>query len=95
MYFDQIGKDDEKFSDKIAWIRGITPEIWNFSIGSIKQIDQFLKSRKYNSFQKYNTLQRGLNHKELVYLLKMITAIEKTIELLPQIDHIYNQIDIL
>ncbi|MBY8984352.1 MAG: hypothetical protein KGD65_04735 [Candidatus Lokiarchaeota archaeon] len=95
LYFDQIGKDDEKFSDKIAWIRGITPEIWNFSIGSIKQIDQFLKSRKYNSFQKYNTLQRGLNHKELVYLLKMITAIEKTIELLPQIDHIYNQIDIL
>ncbi len=95
LYFDKISKDDEKPSVEIAWIRGITPEIWNFSIGSINQIEQFLHSRKYNSFQKYNTLQRGLNHKELIYLLKMITAIEKTIELLPQIDKIYNQIDIL
>jgi len=95
LYFDKIPKDDEKPSVEIAWIKGITPEIWNFSIGSINQIDQFLKSRKYSSFQKYNTLQRGLNHKELIYLLKIITAIEKTIELLPQIDKIYNQIDIL
>ena len=95
LYFDKISNDDEKSSVEIAWIRGITPEMWNFSIGSINQIEQFLKSRKYNSFQKYNTLQRGLNHKELIYLLKMITAIEKTIELLPQIDKIYNQIDIL
>lgn len=95
LYFDNILKDKEKSTIEIAWIRGITPEIWNFSIGSIKQIEQFLKSRKYNSFQKYNTLQRGLNHKELVYLLKMVTAIEKTIELLPQMDHIYNQIDML
>ncbi|KKN20595.1 hypothetical protein LCGC14_0933930 [marine sediment metagenome] len=95
LYFDKLLKDEENPSGKIAWIRGITKEIWNFSIGAIKQIEQFLKSRKYNSFQKYNTLQRGLNHKELIYLLKMITAIEKTIELLPQIDKIYNKIDIL
>jgi len=95
LYFDNVSNDDEKSLIKVAWIRGITQEIWDYSIGSIKQIEQYLKSRKYNSFQKYNTLQRGLTHEELTYLLKIITAIGKTIDLLPQIDKTYNQIDIL
>ncbi|MFX1478535.1 MAG: type ISP restriction/modification enzyme [Promethearchaeota archaeon] len=78
-----------------AWIKGITSEMWNFSIGAINQIRQFLNSRKYSPFQKYNTLQRSLNHNELIYFLKMITAIEKTINLLPIIDNIYKAIDVL
>ena len=69
--------------------------MWEYTIGSIKQIQQFLNSRRFNPVQKYNSLQRGLNHEELIYLLKMITAIEKTIDLLPKIDKLYRKIDIL
>ena len=95
LYFNDDFETGELITSKTPWIKGITPETWNYSIGSIKQIQQFLKSRKFNPVQKYNSLQRGLNHEELVYLLKMITAIEKTIEITPVIDKLYNKIDIL
>ncbi len=95
LYFEDILDNGESLSVKTPWIKGITQEIWNYSIGGINQIKQFLNSRKYNPFQKYNTLQRSLNHEELIYLLKMITAIEKTIDLLPEIDKLYNKIDVL
>ena len=95
LYFNDDFEPGELLTSKTPWIKGITPETWNYSIGSIKQIQQFLKSRKFNPVQKYNSLQRGLNHEELVYLLKMITAIEKTIEKTPVIDKLYNKIDIL
>lgn len=87
----------DKTSDRtnIPYITGITPEIWSFSIGGIKQIKQYLDSRQYSKSRKYNTLQRGLNHDELVYLLKFITAIDKTIEILPEIDRIYKKIDLI
>ncbi|MFW9877136.1 MAG: type ISP restriction/modification enzyme, partial [Candidatus Thorarchaeota archaeon] len=52
LYFDEISNFDVKNSSKVAWIKGITPEVWDFSIGSINQIKQFLNSRKYNSYQK-------------------------------------------
>ncbi len=92
LYFDKP-KNDDYTKNKVPWIKGITPEIWNYSIGTINQIEQFLKSRKFNSSFKYNTLQRGLSHDELVYFLRIITAIEKTLELLPEIDDIYKKID--
>jgi len=95
LYFDDISDKDKNKSIKTPWIKGITQEIWDYSIGGIHQIKQFLNSRKYNPFQKYNTLQRSLNHEELIYLLKMITAIEKTIDILPEIDRLYKKIDVL
>jgi len=95
LYFNEIPENGDKSSNKTPWIKDITPEMWNYSIGSIKQIQQFLNSRKFNPVQKYKSLQRGLNHEELEYFLKMITAIEKTIDILPKIDRLYNKIDIL
>ncbi|MFW9829765.1 MAG: type ISP restriction/modification enzyme [Candidatus Thorarchaeota archaeon] len=95
LYFDDFSIKDKNKSFRIPWIKGITKEMWNYSIGGIQQIKQFLNSRKYSPFQKYNTLQRSLTHEELIYFLKMITAIEKTIDLLPEIDRIYKRIDVL
>ena len=92
LYFD-TPKKDEINKNRVPWIKGITPEIWNYSIGTINQIEQFLKSRKFSSSFKYNTLQRGLTHDELIYFLKIISAIEKTLELLPVIDDVYKNID--
>jgi predicted helicase len=94
LYFDTPKKKGVSL-EKIPCIKGITPEMWNFSIGTINQIEQFLKSRKFTASERYNLLQRGLNHDELVYFLKIITAIEKTIEILPRIDEVYKKIDVL
>jgi hypothetical protein len=75
------------------WIGGIDPEIWKFSIGEIPQLKQFLDSRKYSESRKWNSLQRPLNHKELIYFLKICTAIKHTLNILPQLNEIYLLID--
>ncbi|QEE15458.1 type ISP restriction/modification enzyme [Promethearchaeum syntrophicum] len=80
---------------KTIWIKGITLPMWEFSIGNIPQLPQFLKSRKFSSVRKWNTLQRSLTHEELVIFLKICTAIDKTLKTLPNIDEIYKKIDIL
>ncbi|MHA1474065.1 MAG: type ISP restriction/modification enzyme [Promethearchaeota archaeon] len=86
LYFDKT---------KLSWIKGITLQMWEFSIGNIPQLPQFLKSRKYSSVRKWNTLQRSLTHEELIVFLKICSAIEITLKLLPYIDEIYKKIDIL
>ena len=86
LYFDK---------SKISWIKGITLQMWEFSIGNILQLPQFLKSRKFSSVRKWNTLQRSLTHEELIVFLKICSAIDLTLKLLPNIDEIYKKIDIL
>jgi len=86
LYFDKTKK---------SWIKGITLQMWEFSIGNIPQLPQFLKSRKFSSVKKWNTLQRSLTHEELVVFLKICSAIEITLKLLPNIDEIYNKLDLL
>lgn len=77
----------------IPWIRGISPEVWDFEFGSIPQLEQFLKSRQYSQERKKNTLQRALSYEELVYFLKMVSAIKKTIQILPKLNQIYKKMD--
>ena len=78
---------------KNSWIKGISKEMWSFKIGDIPQLSQFLKSRKFSSVRKWNTLQRSLSHRELIIFLKICSAIMKTIEILPIIDSLFQQID--
>jgi hypothetical protein len=85
--------DDPEKNAKPPWIKGISLEMWEFSIGTIPQIAQFLNSRKFNLTRKWNTLQRGLSSQELDYFLKMCTAIKLTLKLLPKIGEIYLTID--
>ena len=54
---------------RVPWARGITTAMWDFSIGTIPQIAQFLNSRKYHATRKWNTLQRGLSFEELEYFV--------------------------
>ncbi|MHA1744616.1 MAG: hypothetical protein ACTSWW_01385, partial [Promethearchaeota archaeon] len=61
----------------------------------IPQLSQFLKSRRFSKTRKWNTLQRSLNHEELVYFLKMCSAIGQSLGLQEEIDVIYCQIDTL
>ncbi|MHA1583608.1 MAG: type ISP restriction/modification enzyme, partial [Promethearchaeota archaeon] len=78
---------------KSIWIKGITQEIWDYSIGTIPQLNQFLKSRRFNTQRKWNTLQRALTYEELTYFLKMCSAIEKSIAIEKEIDDVYCRID--
>ena len=86
LYFDKT---------KTSWIKGISEEIWSFTIGNIPQLPQFLESRKYFSGRKWNTLQRSLTNEELIIFLKICSAIDLTLKLLPDIDELYKKIDIL
>jgi predicted helicase len=86
--------------DKITWIGNITNKMWDFEIGSIKQIEQWLKSRKYVDPKKSHTkkphhgLRRGLKDDEFNEFLELCYIIKKTLEIIPKIDEIYIKIDI-
>ncbi|WP_457558059.1 type ISP restriction/modification enzyme [Candidatus Harpocratesius sp.] len=82
-------------NSSIPWIRPITLEMWEYSIGGIPQIAQFLKSRTYSPIRKWNSIQRSLSYEELMYLLKMITAIGQSLTVLPEIDSYYAKMDII
>jgi len=77
------------------WIKGITPAMWEFSIGGIPQIAQFLQSRSYSPTRKWNSLQRPLNYDELKELLLICSSIRRTLELLTSLDALFCQIDAL
>jgi len=79
--------------ENITWIEGITQEMWDFEIGGRQQLKEWLYDRKYSSESKRGTIPRPLNNEELEYFLKMCDAIKKTIELLPELDEIYKEID--
>ncbi|MBN2156492.1 MAG: N-6 DNA methylase [Candidatus Lokiarchaeota archaeon] len=79
-------------------IEGITPEIWDFEIGSIRQLEYWLKSRKYKSLniqhnKRHLGLHRPLDESELKELLKLCSKIKLTLGILPKIDAIYKKID--
>jgi len=85
-------KEGEQLDD-ITWIGGITQEMWNFEIGGRQQLKEWLYTRRFSENLKRNTIQRSLNNDELKYFLKMCDAIKKTIELLPELDELYKQIN--
>ncbi len=92
LYFNKSNKSDSK---KIPWIKGISKAMWDFSIGTILQISQFLKSRKYSPNRKWNSLQRGLSHKELLILLKICSAADLSLQKIELIDVLYKKIDFI
>jgi len=75
------------------YIEGVTSDIWNYSIGQLNQIEQFLKARTYSEIRTIKSLYRGLNQEELTYLLKLCTAINKILKKCKEIDEVYNKID--
>ena len=89
LYFDTGSKS----SSHLPWIKGITKEMWEFSVGGIQQLQQFLASRRYSKGRKRNTLQRALNYDELDYFLRMISTIKETLALYPILNEIYKKLD--
>lgn len=75
-------------------IYDVPPNTWDFIIGGIPQLDQWLSLRKFtkdkNNIKK---MHRGLTKSELEYLFKMINAFTLTNELLPSLDAVYRDIE--
>lgn len=70
---------------KSLWIGNVTKDMWNFSIGGIPQIEQWLKSRK--------KVPSPLKREELTKFLRILEIIQKTIKILPDIEEAYLLID--
>ncbi|MHA1520913.1 MAG: type ISP restriction/modification enzyme [Promethearchaeota archaeon] len=91
LYFDTFSKSPSH----LPWIKGISKEMWEFSVGGIAQLQQFLASRRFSKVRKRKTLQRALDYDELNYFLRMISAIKETIGIYPNLNEIYEKLDVV
>jgi len=65
------------------YFEGIEPEIWNYHIGGYQVCEKWLKDRK----------GRTLSLDEIKHYCKIITAIQRTIEVQNEIDEIYPEVE--
>jgi predicted helicase len=73
----------ELFINNEQFFEGITPEVWEYQIGGYQVCDKWLKDRK----------RRSLSLEEIKHYCKVVTALEKTIEVQAEIDKIYPDVE--
>ncbi len=71
------------YINQTQYFEGITPEVWEYQIGGYQVCNKWLKDRK----------ERALSLDGIQTYCRMITAIQKTIEIQKKIDEIYNEIE--
>jgi len=69
------------YINKDKYFEGITPQVWNYHIGGYQVLHKYLKDRK------------GRNMDDAPRYCRIVTALDKTIELQTQIDEIYPQVE--
>jgi hypothetical protein len=99
VFFD---KKDSKRAKNTMWISGVTSKMWKFEIGSIPQLEQWLKARKYvddehkksgKKQKRHKGLRRPLNTQELKEFLILCSVVKNTLKIIPELDQIYKKID--
>ncbi len=84
---DRIEKIDYQESEQRIYINnekyfeGITPEVWNYYVGGYQVLSKYLKDRK------------GRIMDDAPHYCRIVTAIQKTIEIQKQIDILYPEIE--
>ncbi len=63
------------------YFEGITPEVWQYQIGGYQVLDKYLKARKGRSLE------------DPRHILRVATALAKTIEVQKEIDALYPQVE--
>ncbi|HOV30715.1 MAG TPA: N-6 DNA methylase [Anaerolineaceae bacterium] len=63
------------------YLEGITPEVWQYQIGGYQVLDRYLKGRKGRSLE------------DPRHILRVATALAKTIEVQNEIDALYPQVE--
>jgi len=78
-----ICKEDEQriYINEEKYFEGVPPEIWNYHIGGYQVLHKYLKDRK----------DRMMN--DAPRYCRIVTALQKTIEIQKQIDNIYPEIE--
>jgi predicted helicase len=71
------------YVNKTQHFEGIPPDVWAYQIGGYQVCDKWLKDRK----------ERILSLDEIQTYCRIVTAIQKTVEIQKKIDEIYNAID--
>ncbi len=76
-------KEDKErvYINKDKYFEGVAPEVWNYHIGGYQVLHKYLKDRK------------GRKMEEAPRYCRIITALNKTIEIQKQIDEIYPEIE--
>jgi len=76
-------KGERVYINKEQYFEGILPEVWNYQIGGYQVCDKWLKDRK----------KRIMSLDEIQTYCRIVTAIQKTIEIQKAVDEIYVEID--
>ena len=78
-----IYKEDEQriYINKEKYFEGVTPEVWNYHIGGYQVLHKYLKDRK------------GRMMEDAPRYCRIVTALNRTIEIQKQIDNIYPEIE--
>jgi hypothetical protein len=88
------------YPQKPIKVTKIDQAMWDYEIGSVRQLEQWLESRRYVdpedfSKKRHLGLRRALSAVEINDFIALCITIKRTLEILPEIDRIYRQIDIL
>ncbi|MGB8657428.1 MAG: type ISP restriction/modification enzyme [Candidatus Zixiibacteriota bacterium] len=78
-----IGRGGRLYINKDQYFDGISSEIWQYQIGGYQICDKWLKDRK----------GRSLTFYDIKHYRKIVTSIQKTIEMQKAIDKIYPGIE--
>jgi len=73
----------QAYINETQYFEGISPDVWNYQIGGYQVCDKWLKDRK----------ERMLSLDDIQTYCRIVTAIQKTIEIQKAIDEIYGQVE--
>lgn len=76
-------ENSKVFINKEQYFEGIAPQVWEYQIGGYQVCEKWLKDRK----------GRTLSLDEIKHYCKVITALQKTIEIQKAIDKIYPEVE--
>ncbi len=77
-------KEQRLYINEEQYFGEVPKEVWEYTVGSYQVLDKYLKYRK----------GRELSSGEITHLLKVITAIKRTLSLLPRADELFDRIDL-
>ncbi len=76
-------KEKRLYINKEQYFDGVTPEIWLYQIGGYQVCDKWLKDRK----------GKRLSLDDIKHYCKIVTSLQKTIEIQKMIDDIYSDVE--
>nr|MDO8109129.1 type ISP restriction/modification enzyme [Candidatus Sigynarchaeota archaeon] len=99
VYFNDVTKTSKlaasspSINEATFWVGGIITPMWEYEMGNIQQLKQWLEGRRYSAEPKEKHITRAITDAELQQFLQICNAIEMTLHLYPKLDAVYGKID--